>query len=190
MKQKFPDPILEPSDKTKAGIYKLYKAIFKSDIFDTDIENEKYKIKLMTPIFSWYPWSWRVVGISEDAFRKIKRNKFSRPKKIQRDHFLQGRAVTYKKMIRRDEPLELEEWWHLFWENDRTIIMTKEENDIKDDKEKDKIKCLKLNWEDGYFYCNPLVGFKYGKATEGEYLKTLKVKPVTIKTIKRHIKNK
>ncbi len=164
MKQKIPEKISEPNKATKKEIHKIYRAIFDSSLEDK-------KTKLMTYIFAWYPWSWRVVGISKGAIDKIKENEFyPLPKKIVRDHFLQDRYTTYTIMLERAKPLGLEKWWDLFWENDQTIIMTKEEHD----KGRDTVKCHKLNWEDGYFSCNSLVGFKYRKSIEGAYLKTLK----------------
>ena len=50
--------VSEPNEETKKEIYKLYKAIYKSNLEDK-------KTKLLTYIFAWYPWSWRVVGISK-----------------------------------------------------------------------------------------------------------------------------
>ena len=180
MKQKIPEQISEPDDITKEEIYKLYKAIFDSSL-------EEQRIKLMTYIFAWHPWSWRVVGISRGAINKIIENEFyPLPKKIVRDHFLQDRNTTYTEMLEVSKPLELKRWWNLFWENDQTIIMTKEEHD----KGRDKVKCHKLNWEDGFFACNPLIGFKYRKSMEGAYLKDLKFNWISIETMKESIKTK
>ena len=88
---------------------------------------------------------------------------------------------TYKKMLESDKPYEFEHWWNLFWDNDQTIIMTKDEHD----KARDKVECHIMNWENGYFSCNSLVGFKYRKSVEGAYLKSLTEDDwVPLKTIK------
>ena len=36
-----------------------------------------------------------------------------------------------------------------------------------------KLLCFRLNWSDGYFSCNPLIGFKCRKTIEGEFIKNL-----------------
>lgn len=164
MSRKKPDKIIEPDDRLKREIYKLYQAIFYSELYDK-------KKKLMTYIFAWYPWSWRVVGISKGAYTEIRSAGFnSCPKSIVRDHFFQDRNDTYQLMLDRSDPLDFQEWWHLFWRNDQTILMTKNEHN----QGRGSVECARINWEDGYFACKSLVGFKYRKKIEGEYLKTLK----------------
>lgn len=163
MTGKEPDGLVEPDEHLKEEIYKLYQAIFHSELHDK-------KKKLMTYIFAWYPWSWRIVGISKGAFTKISGVEFnSCPKGIVRDHFLQDRNDTYKMMLDCSDPLDLQEWWQLFWQNDQTIMMTKNEHN----QGRGSVECLRLNWEDGYFPCASLIGFKYRKTIEGAYLKTL-----------------
>ena len=183
MTKKIPDKISEPDDKTKTKIYKLYKAIFESDL------EKEHRIKLMTYIFAWNKWSWRVVGISEgaiDIIDKIKENMpYKKPKGLQRDHFLQGRKDTCKKMLEPPELLELNNWWDLFWKNDQTIIMTKEEHN----RGKDEVNYHKLNWQDGYFSCESLIGFKCRKNFEVAYLENLKFDWVSIEEIKLDKKN-
>ena len=138
-------PVIEPDEDTKREIYKLYQAIYMSNLADK-------KTKLLTYIFAWYPWSWRVVGISSGAFQSIKENNFyPLPKKLVRDHFLQDRKVTYDEMINAIQLLDFSSWWELFWKNDQTIIMTKDEHD----KERINVLCHELDWRDGYFSCNP-----------------------------------
>jgi hypothetical protein len=164
MNMKPPSQISEPDATVRHEIYKLYVAIFNSQIGDK-------KTKLMTYIFAWYPWSWRVVGISKGAVSKIEKDAFyPLPKRIVRDHFLKERNETYTKMLQGNRPMDQEEWWNLFWDNDQTVIMTKEEHDTG----RELVQCHQLNWRDGYFACNSLVGFKYRKNTEGAYLKDLK----------------
>jgi hypothetical protein len=159
-----PAQISEPDDKVRHEIYKLYVAIFNSQLGDK-------RTKLATYIFAWYPWSWRVVGISKGAVSKIEKDAFyPLPKKLVRDHFLKERNETYTEMLEGNRPMGKDEWWNLFWDNDTTIIMTKEEHDTR----RELVKCHKLNWRVGYFACSPLVGFKYRKNIEGAYLKYLR----------------
>jgi len=156
--------VSEPDKTTTHEIYKLYVSVFDSKLGDK-------RIKLMTYIFAWHEWSWRVVGISKGAVKIIEKGDFyPLPKKIVRDHFLKERKETYTAMLQGSKPMGKEEWWNLFWDNDQTIIMTKEEHDTR----RALVECHQLNWRDGYFACNPLVGFKYRKSIEGAYLKDLK----------------
>ena len=158
-----PDPIIEPTREIKEEIYKLYTSVFNSELKDK-------RIKLMTYIFAWYPWSWRVVGISKGAVDRISlEGYYPLPKKLQRDHFLQSRNDTYKIMLEGAHKMPFTEWWTLFWENDPTIIMTKDEHDTG----RGSIKCHKLDWTDGYFAGNSLIGFKFRKKTEAAYIQYL-----------------
>ena len=50
MVKKLPDKVVEPNKQIREEIYKLYRAIFR------DYDKEK----LMTYIFAWHPWSWRI----------------------------------------------------------------------------------------------------------------------------------
>ena len=166
--------VSEPNEETKKEIYKLYKAIYESNLEDK-------KTKLLTYIFAWYPWSWRVVGISKGAYQRIKEVDFyPKPNKIVRDHFLQDRKVTYDQMIKNKKLLDFKNWWELFWKNDQTILMTKEEHD----RDRGNVLCHKLDWKEGYFSCNPLIGFKYRKSYEAEYLKNTEFKWVDIEKVK------
>ena len=168
--------ISEPDEETKGEIYKLYQAIFESDLGDK-------KTKLLTYIFAWYPWSWRVVGISKGAYEKLKElNFYPKPKRLVRDHFLQDRKITYDQMISAVEILDKNSWWKLFWQNDQTVLMTKDEHD----RDRSKVLCHQLNWKKGYFSCNPLIGFKYRKSYEARYLEENEknMKWVNVETLK------
>ena len=166
--------VKEPYEKEKKEIYKLYETIYHSNLKDK-------KTKLLTYIFAWYPWSWRVIGISEGAYQRLKEVDFyPKPNKLVRDHFLQDRKVTYSKMIEIKKILDFKDWWDLFWENDPTILMTREEHN----ENRSNVLCHELNWKEGYFSCNPLIGFKYRKSYEAEYLKNTEFKWVDIEKVK------
>jgi len=125
----------------------------------------------MTSLFAWKEWSWRVVGISKGAVCHLKDLGYpANYKGLVRDHFIQDRNETYKQMLQGNKPMEFDVWWELYWNNDATIIMTKEEHNQKNDVRK-KVLCYPLKWEQGYFACNPLIGFKCRKAIEGAYIK-------------------
>ena len=56
--------VKEPNEKEKKEIYKLYETIYHSNLKDK-------KTKLLTYIFAWYPWSWRVIGISAVSYTHL-----------------------------------------------------------------------------------------------------------------------
>ena len=138
----------------------------------------------MTYIFAWHPWSWRIVGMSRGAYEQLKSNEFTSCKGIVRDHFLQDRNDTYTFMLDRQVPLDFDEWWSHFWKNDQTIMMTRTEHN----QDRDNVECFRLNWEDGYFPCASLIGFKYRKTVEGAHLKTMKkFRWLPLKEIKKEL---
>ena len=160
----------EPSKKIKEEIYKLY-----TQIYDSSFDKQKKK-NLLTSIAGWEPWSWRVVGITVDAVGRIlENNGHARVKsELVRDHFFQGRSKTYENML--VNKLDFENYWKEFWENDRTILMTKDEhNKINTDRfvglwdfKEDKI--FEIDWRDGYFISNKVAGFHFTYKREGQFV--------------------
>ena len=129
--------------------------------------SERKKINLMTSIFGWEKWSWRVVGITQCAIDLIHKHKGHRNvvKLLRRDHFFKERTETYREMVNKLYPEK--EWWNEFWDNDRTILVSKEEHDKKNSK---KFKYKEINWELGYFPCASVVGFRYAERSEGNFI--------------------
>ncbi|MCY3973750.1 MAG: hypothetical protein OXF52_06095 [Candidatus Dadabacteria bacterium] len=161
--------ISEPSDEHVNARYNVYCAIFREKV----LGKNEIQVKLMTHLFAWCEWSWRVVGISEAALRHIKNRDYSSESKkgLIRHHFIQERTTTYRSMFRttsRKKPMGKNEWWKTFWENDATVIVTKEEHD---ESKGEKSYYLPLNWRCGHFAGNSLIGFKMRKTVEGKVLK-------------------
>jgi len=160
----------EPDLKKKQKMYKLYQNIFNSNFLD------KKKIGLLNAAFGFEPWGWRVVGITKNAVDLIKKNNGNQnvTKHLVRDHFFQGRNVTYKKML--EKLYNFDDWWKEFWNNDRTILMTKEEHNKiekikknKDTLEKIKKNIYKIDWKKGYFP-GASIGYLYSKKKEGYFV--------------------
>ena len=160
----------EPSQQIKEQIYKFYIQIFESSF---DLQKKK---NLLTSIAGWEEWSWRVVGISVRAVGKILDQKgHARVKsELVRDHFFQGRSVTYNNMLKTK--LNFEDYWKEFWNNDRTILMTKDEhNKISTDKftglwENISDKVFEIDWKLGNFKSNKVAGFHFTKQKEGIFV--------------------
>jgi len=154
-----------PSLEYRRAIYKIYLSIFEQ----RHVLNHN-RVSLLTSLFGRQQWSWRVVGISLGAIDYIKSQNFKTAKGLQRDHFIQRRNETFLHMLPEDGlPLEFDAWWEYFWFNDRTVIVTKAEHNSM---EKDEVLCVSVPWEEGYFACQKLVGFKYRKTIEGKWLET------------------
>ena len=165
------EKISEPNLEMKQQMYEFYKMTFNSCF------TERKKINLMTSISGWEKWSWRVVGITQNAINEIHSNNGNSKvtKLLVRDHFFQGRSETYKKML--SKLLSFEEWWSEFWENDRTILMTKVEHNkiekIKKDEgnlKETKSQIYELDWKSGLFQSGNVAGFLFAKKYEGDFI--------------------
>ena len=116
-------PIKEPGEPYRKELYKIYSSIVESEIDDNKKRN------LLTYVFAWENWSWRVVGISLNALKRLQVNKFSSSKGIRRGHII-DRAKTYEILV--SKKVDYEEWWQTFWDNDKTELVTNEENEDKE----------------------------------------------------------
>ena len=161
---------IEPSEKLKKEMYEFYVKVF-----DSSFDHQKKK-NLLTSITGWEPWSWRVVGITANAVGAIVENDGHARVKSQlvRDHFFQGRSVTYNNMLKTK--LNFEDYWKEFWNNDRTILMTKEEhNKIKADKfvglwDNISRRVFEIDWKRGFFKSNKVAGFHFTYQQEGFFI--------------------
>ena len=162
----------EPSEKIKKEIYEFYIKIFDSSF---DVQKKR---NLLTSIAGWEPWSWRVVGITAKAVGEIVKvmGHYKVKSNLIRDHFFQTRADTSRNMLKKK--LDFESYWKEFWENDRTILMTKlEHNYIEKIKKEDrtrfenfKKRIFEIDWRLGHFQSNKVAGFHYSKKREGIFI--------------------
>ena len=156
----------EPDLKTKKQLYELYINVFNSSI------SNLHKEKILGTIFSYEPWSWRVVGITIDAVGLVKENNghSSSARELVRDHYFQGRTETYKKML--SKLLSFDDWWSEFWNNDRTILMTKEEHRFRTSESYTGIKkdYFEIVWQNGYFISGKVAGYLFVKKYEGDFI--------------------
>ena len=150
-----------PTDEEKRLIYKIYLVLCGSHF------SIPKKRNLMTSALGHETWSWRVIGISEDAIRAIAENNFCKPSKLlSRDHG-RPRAETYN-----DEFFEniksFEDWWNWVWENDKTTLMTNNEHHNP----KVRSKVYPLDPKENYFR-SEVVGWHHTQKHEGEMIKKL-----------------
>ena len=157
---------MKPSEDIKKEIYGFYLLIYKSSF------HHDKKCTLMTSALAYEPWSWRVVGITEDTIRAIVKSDLKKPpRKLSRDHYFQKRRDTYNRML-TGELMLYENWWPYFWENDRTILMTNEEHK-KVGKGLKISWIIDIDWELGYFQNSNLIGWKHTKKREGKFVQSL-----------------
>jgi hypothetical protein len=153
----------EPTDEQKKELYKFYEIIFDSDFTLTK------KRSLITAVLSYETWSWRVVGVTEEAIKSIARNNFNKPNKtLARDHSV-SRVETYNKVFEVKMPFK--DWWKLIWENDKTTLMTNKEHQVI--KTKPPSKIYPINPFDNYFIGAGLIGWHQTKSREGAFIKAL-----------------
>jgi len=170
MKKKVEKPIpyvkiSEPTEQIKKDIYELYKVLFKNSM------TFNIKDKILTAIFRG-EHGWRVVGISKESVKLFKKYDYKNPngivtKELQRDHFFKSRHEVHKEML-KGELLPYDQWWSTFWDNDRTVIVTKYEHYNKKPSESD---IFPIDWELGLFRTAKTAGFAFTQMREGRFLR-------------------
>ena len=63
--------------------------------------------------------------------------------------------------------MKIDDWWNYFWENDQTVLVTKNEHYKLP---ADQINLVPLDWQLGYFACKKMVGFDFRKSIEGAFI--------------------
>ena len=163
----FQDDYIEPTAIKRQWMYKFYELAYESDF-----ELAK-KRSLMTAAMGYEKWGWRVVGITKKAIIEIAINDFNLPKGLQRDHQKQPRSVTFNKIF-SEKKYNIDDWWSFVWENDETILMTKDEH-LKH-KKKDEIDYYCVDYTKGFFRNKAVVGMHFSKKIDGKFVKELFVK--------------
>jgi len=156
--------LIEPTQSKKELMYKFYLLTYESNF-----ELSK-KRSLMTATMGYEKWAWRVVGITPKAIIEIAKNDYKLPKALQRDHLKQSRSQTFNAIF-SNKKYEFEEWWKWVWENDETILMTKQEH--IEHKNISTNDYFNIDYKLGYFRNKAVIGMHYTKKTEGMYVKDL-----------------
>lgn len=150
----------EPTEADKRRLYEFYELLF-----DSHFTLSK-KRSVITAVLGYETWSWRVVGISEEAIKAIASNNFNKPSgKLARGHTL-ARVITYNKIF--NEKMEFEDWWDWIWENDKTILVTNEQN-----RTMPISKIYPLNPADSYFVDAEVAGWHQTQRREGALIRQL-----------------
>lgn len=150
------------ASNVKKQIYDVYLAIFKLDF------KLQRKCSIMTSLLGGDEWSWRVIGITINALNLLEKNQYKYLKSsICRAHII-GRLTSAKEVYDIDEPVSFEEFFQIYWNNDRTVISTKAENS-------NHIRLplvVPIDYKLNLFPCGAVVGWKHRKQ-EAIYLRKL-----------------
>ena len=143
-------------------LYKLYVCIRESDF-------PRWKqYNLLRSLVVGEEWSWRVVGISENALTEFAGNGFKKPKnRIERHHHWQSFADTAKPMLEGKVIMPKSEWCDQIIANEEVHLVTKEEH-----RAMAISRIIPIDFEEGLFRNGRTVGYCYRQA-EKEYLKQL-----------------
>lgn len=147
------------TENKKRELFHDYELICKMKI------DSKYKVKLLTIIFSSYEDAWRVVGITTNALSGFKDNKFvGSGSKVQRAH-LHNRSETFNIMMQMKFN-DYEELWGFYFRRDKTVLALSSENSNINN-----MNYIEIN-QDRALFKNGTVGWKHTQK-EREFLKEL-----------------
>ncbi len=72
-----------------------------------------------------------------------------------------------------DNHMTFENWWPWFWDNDKTVIVTKNEHNSQNYIYNFENEIIEIDWTKGFFKCQKTVGFHYTKKNEGMFIRQL-----------------
>lgn len=126
---------------------------------------------IQTAIMGVEDYGWRVVGITKDALdllATVDFNKNKLPRKLCRGHII-DRIETTRLLFEREAPMGLDEFFEVFLNSDRTVIMLNKQNDHT----KQFPDYIKINNPDAALFPNgSLMSWKHRKK-EREFLRQL-----------------
>lgn len=157
-------------ENLRQALHSLYLANFQVLKQFPQAFDNNHATRMLTSLMGSRLWSWRVVGITPAALNLFKENEFKKPtRKIQRGH-IYGRAETARLLFEIDEHLKLEEFFKIFLERDKTVLMLNEENPAKSKNPLPEFIPIELSEQ--VFPCASLVGWHHGKK-EVDFLRNL-----------------
>lgn len=143
-------------------LYELYVCIRKSNF-------PRWKqYNLLRSLLVGEEWSWRVVGISENALTMFAGNGFNKPTNgIERHHHPQPFADTAKPMLKGNVIMPKNEWCDRIIDNEEVHLVTKKEHNAKAIS-----RIIPIDFEEGLFRNKRMVGYHY-RQEEKEFLRKL-----------------
>ncbi len=140
--------------------YELYVALHKSKLRSPDIFTDNRCTMILTAIMGGHRWSWRVVGITPAALKKLAENKFKPFTKcgITRAH-MKSRKSTCAEMMRSDPILSPEDFVKKWLDGDKTVLCDRGEN-----RELFSADVIRIENPHGALFSSRQVGWSHSKA--------------------------
>lgn len=159
------DPVL------RQALHGLYVALFNAKrTCPADFHGGRLTT-MQTAIMGIEDFGWRVVGITKEALdllATVDFNKNKLPRQLCRGHII-NRVETTRRLFEREAPWDLDEYFKVFLDNDRTVIMLNKQNDHT----KSFPAYIKIDNPDAALFPNgSLMSWKHRKK-EREYLRQL-----------------
>jgi hypothetical protein len=112
----------------RQALHSIYLALFGALKTCPDGFTKADATRMLTGLMAARPWSWRVVGITRAALDLLAQHNFRRPpRQLQRGHLV-DRSTTAHLLFDRKEPASLQEFFDVYLDRDKTVIMTNAEN--------------------------------------------------------------
>jgi hypothetical protein len=159
------DPIL------RQALHGLYVALFNAKRACPEDFHGGRLTTIQTAIMGIEDYGWLVVGVTREALDLLATADFNKnklPRQLCRGHII-DRIDTTRLLFERKEPMGLEEFFKVFLNADRTVIMLNKQNDHT----KPFPDYIKIDNPDGMLFPNgSLMSWKHRKK-EREYLRQL-----------------
>lgn len=155
----------------RQALHGLYVALFKAKrTCPADFHGGRLTT-IQTALMGIEDFGWRVVGITKEALdllAAVDFNKNKLPRQLCRGHII-NRIETTRRLFERETPMDLDEYFKVFLDNDRTVIMLNKQNDHT----KSFPEYIKIDNPDAALFPNgSLMSWKHRKK-EREYLRQL-----------------
>jgi hypothetical protein len=115
--------------KLRESLHSLYVAQFKAIKRYPEGFDKNDATRMLTGLMGARPWSWRVIGITEEALNIFAEHDYKRPAGlIQRGHRFDRSSTAQALFFDLAKPMPLEDFFSFFLERDETVLMSKGEN--------------------------------------------------------------
>jgi hypothetical protein len=121
---------LRTDEALRKALHGLYVALFEAKKACPEDFHGGRLTTVQTAIMGVEHYGWRVVGITREALELLATENFDKnrlPRRLCRGHVI-NRIQTTKLLFEREQPMQLEDFFDVFLQNDRTVIMLNEQN--------------------------------------------------------------
>ena len=146
-----------PSPSERRAMHAIYAKTH--EVKDDLPDGDAFRTRLLTNIFGGQPWSWHVVGVTENALRIFAQNNFKHTKGIVRAHLV-DRNTMYEHIMQVERPLTCDALFDFILENDRTVLATSRENARKSDIAKQYLRIPNDNYS---LFPSKFIGWRHGE---------------------------